>query len=433
MIPSRPWPFPDNSPKTPAYRHNPARTDSVTAFRQAPSAGSAMEEARLRWDNFAPLLARAFPELAQGGGVIKSPLRLAPPGIVPGLADDRLFVKADHELPLTGTIKARGGVYEVLSHARQVALDEHLISSEADIANLTSPIAKATFSRRRILTGSTGNLGYSVGLTARALGFAVEVHMSADAKPWKVRRLLDLGAEVVQHEGDFSVAVSAARAIAAGRPGDYFIDDEDSLTLFMGYAAAARELEAQLDAVGVSVSWETPLIVYLPCGVGGSPGGVTFGLKHIFGDGVRCIFAEPVAAPSVMLQVAHGTGERVNAYEFGLDNQTIADGLAVPAASMLVVQHVRQMVDGFATVEDASLLFWARQLWERGGYRLEPSAAAGFEALRLTAASPERPANFEHAVHVVWTTGGAQLPDNEFNRNLELAENTQSVPNPATI
>ena len=432
MTLSRPWPFPDTNPSVPVYRSNPASADTATAFRQAPSAGIAMDEARARWRDFAPLLARIFPELGARGGLIESPLRPAPAGLFPGLAADRLFIKADNELPLTGTIKARGGVYEVLSHARRVALDEHIITSDADIANLASPIARATFARHRILTGSTGNLGYSVGLTARALGFAVEVHMSADAKPWKVKRLRDLGAGVVQHTGDFSVAVSAARAIAAARPGDYFIDDENSLTLFMGYAAAARELEAQLDVAGVKVSFETPLIVYLPCGVGGSPGGVTFGLKHIFGDLVHSIFAEPIAAPSVMLQVTHVPDEPVNAYEFGLDNRTIADGLAVPAASMLVVKHVRQMVDGFATVDDASLLYWARELWERGSCRLEPSAAAGFEALRLAAASPDRPSNFERAAHVVWTTGGAQLPDHEFNQNLELAETPQSVRDAAT-
>ena len=71
-------------------------------------------------------------------------------------------------------------------------------------------------------------------------------------------------------------------------------------------------------------------------------------------------------------------------------------------------------------VNDDSLLAWTRLLWEAGRLRLEPSAAAGFEALRLTSLSPNRPVKFENAVHIVWTTGGAQLPDAEFERILNM-------------
>ena len=72
-------------------------------------------------------------------------------------------------------------------------------------------------------------------------------------------------------------------------------------------------------------------------------------------DNVHCVFVEPTAAPAVMLQVAAGRERPVSVYDYGLDNKTIADGLAVSSASQLVVQHVGAMIKGFATVNDGSV------------------------------------------------------------------------------
>src|SRR5690606_14339486 len=139
-------------------------------------------------------------------------------------------------------IKARGGVYEVFSFAEALAIREGLLQDGQDIRRLADPEAKAFFSRHTIAVGSTGNLGLSVGIAARALGFGATVHMSSDAKAWKVERLTRLGVEVVRHEADYTTAVENARLAAESDPTIYFVDDEQSRQLFLGYSAAAQEL-----------------------------------------------------------------------------------------------------------------------------------------------------------------------------------------------
>ena len=377
-------------------------------------------EAISRWRRFAPLLSSLFhAELPDG--VIESALvqvphlasAHAPPLAPPDLAS-RLFVKADHALPLAGSIKARGGIYAVLCIAERVSAK--LAAAENRDA-LVSPEARAWFRQHRIVVGSTGNLGYAVGLAARALGFEAEVHMSQDAKTWKKERLRRLGVAVVEHASDYSSAVGAARRAAAALDTAHFIDDERSADLFFGYSAAASHLAHQLAARHITITEDRPLCVYLPCGVGGAPAGVLYGLRALLGPHVWGFFAEPTASPCMLMRLL-GAPATASVHDLGLDNRTAADGLAVACASDFAFEHIERQVMGAYTVTDGEMFNWIRAASSTEGSRLEPAAATALAGAldrvwRHPACAPLR-TRMSAGTHIVWTTGGAQLPDEEF-------------------
>ena len=63
---------------------------------------------------------------------------------------------------------------------------------------------------------------------------------------------------------------------------------------FSGYAVAANRLDRQLKEMDLHIDKDRNLIVYVPAGVGGAPGGIAYGLKRLYGDNVHVFFAEPV-------------------------------------------------------------------------------------------------------------------------------------------
>ncbi len=363
------------------------------------------------------LMRKLFDLPDTGRSPIHSPL-LAVNGMEPA-PKGPWFAKADHALPVAGSIKARGGFHEVIAYAERLALENGLITAGQDLLPLASPEARALFSRHSVVVGSTGNLGLSIGLCGAALGFRAVVHMSTDAKAWKKQRLRDRGAEVVEHSGDYGEAVARGREIAAADPRAHFVDDEKSVDLFTGYACAAYELRDQLAERGIAVDAGHPLAVYLPCGVGGAPGGIAYGLKLLFGADVHCFFAEPADSPCMLVQMLSGADEPVSVYDVGLTNKTELDGLAVGAASLFVAPLMRERLCGIYTIGDREAHDLLRQAHSAGGMDVEPSAATAFAGPgRLAAPHPELPFDPDAATHVSWTTGGSLVPAREFEAYL---------------
>ena len=87
-----------------------------------------IDDAERRWDRFAPFIRRAFSETEESGGQIESPLKEIPKMKQclnekwKAELDGRLLLKMDSDLAVAGSVKARGGTYEILKHSEDLLL-----------------------------------------------------------------------------------------------------------------------------------------------------------------------------------------------------------------------------------------------------------------------------------------------------------------------
>lgn len=391
---------------------------------------AAIDDAEKRLIRFAPLIKKVFPETIPSNGIIESPLKEID-NMKNRLKETshneisgKLLLKMDSHLAIAGSIKARGGIYEVLKYAETLALKNGLLKEEDDYSVLAEKKCRDFFNKYKIQVGSTGNLGLSIGITSAALGFNVIVHMSADAKQWKKDLLRSKGAQVIEYDSDFSKAVEEGRKLSDSDPTSYFVDDENSMNLFLGYSVAARRLERQLKDMNINIDENHPLFVYLPCGVGGAPGGITYGLKSVYKDNVHCFFIEPVKSPSMLVGMATGLHNNISVQDIGIDGKTHADGLAVGRPSKLVGKMMDYILAGIFTIDDYQLYDYMRYLNETENINIEPSACASFQGVVKFENTQEGKEyiktyclkeKMQNAVHIPWATGGSLVPD-EINK-----------------
>lgn len=411
---------------------NPKEMDYREYEKNLPVSDEELKDAEERLKRFAPFIKKSFPETAETDGIIESPLEpifamqkeleKKYETEIPG----KLYLKMDSHLPVAGSIKARGGVYEILKHAEDLAIEAGMLSVTDDYSILADEKFKKFFSGYKVQVGSTGNLGLSIGITSAALGFEVIVHMSADAKQWKKDMLRSKGVTVIEYADDYGKAVEEGRKSSDADPKSYFVDDEKSMNLFLGYTVAASRIKKQFDEKGIVIDKEHPLIVYIPCGVGGAPGGVAYGLKRIFKENVYIFFVEPVLAPCMVLGMATGLHEKISVRDIGITGITHADGLAVGRPSGLVGKLMDSILSGIFTLEDYKLYDYLRCLDSSEHKRIEPSSCAAFEgAVTLMKHEESRKyieerigKNIENAYQICWATGGRMVPHEDMEKFL---------------
>lgn len=406
---------------------NPDRKKDDTAWDSVEFTLEDIKDADARFKRFAPLIiklfGKEFPELYKSNGILESELvhikKLEKEYKKNKNLKGNLYLKMDSHMPVVGSIKARGGLYEVLVFAEELAKKNNLIDEMIDYSQFDSKKFRDLFSLYTIQVASTGNLGISVGVMAAALGFNAIIHMSNDAKDWKKNHLRKRGATVIEYDGDFSTAITKARELSNHDPYSYFVDDENSKTLFKGYSVAAIRTKKQLEDMNIKIDEEHPLFIYMPCGVGGSSGGVSFGFRKVLGDNVHAFFVETTHIPSFLIGASTKLHSKVSVHDLGIDGITEADGLSVARPSKFSGYTMESLLSGVITCEDEDLFEHLKNLDSLENIRVEPSSCASIagacsifnlEEAKQYMKKYNLLDKLDNATHICWATGGNLVP-----------------------
>ena len=122
----------------------------------------------------------------------------------------------------------------------------------------------------------------------------------------------------------------------------------------------------------------------------------------------------------MLLGLSTGLHDRVSVKDFGIDNATAADGLAVSRPSGFIGKIMGPLIDGICTVADEEMFRLLALLAGSQEIRMEPSALAGMACpLRIQQAETYQlekglKTKMADATHIVWGTGGRMVPEEEM-------------------
>jgi threonine dehydratase len=262
-----------------------------------------------------------------------------------------LFFKWENS-QVTGSFKARGALNKVL----------HL------------PREKQTAG---LITASAGNHGQGLAYAGTLCQAPVEIFVSEDASPLKIRRMQEYGARLRLVSGGYAAAEQAALDYARQSSGTWVSAYNDEWVI-AGQGTLFLEILEDIPQAN-SFTWVVPV------GGGGLISGIGACL-HQLSSARRLIGVQAANSPFFYDLYHHGTQSNTQ------DLPTLADGLAgAIEESSITISLVRTLVDDIVTVTENELIHAMQYAWKNFGEPVEPAGAAGLAAC-LSGKIQNRPA-----------------------------------------
>ncbi|MFF3941605.1 threonine ammonia-lyase [Streptomyces phaeofaciens] len=260
------------------------------------------------------------------------------------VAGARLWLKAEN-LQRGGSFKMRGAL---------LALDRLVAAGS-----------------RGVVAQSTGNHAIAVALAAAQHGLPAVLVLPVDAAAAKVRRIRDIGAQVLQAGTTLAERIAVVEELKRTRSLDE-IDPYQNPDVVAGQATATADLLHQVQAADGRLD-----AVVLPVGGGSALAGACLATT---GQDIDVYAAEPGAVPALTAALQAGGPVTVDA------RPTIADGLRPDRIGRLPYDLAHDRVADVLTIEEGAIAEALRLVLVHARLVIEPAAATAVAgALRLAA------------------------------------------------
>jgi len=240
-----------------------------------------------------------------------------------------------------------------------------------------------------VVAASGGNHGVAVAYAAHRLQVPASIFVPTVSSPAKIKRIQELGADLVVGGDLYADAFEASRQHAAAS-GAMTVHAYDQRETLLGQGTVALELAEQAGDVDT---------VLVPVGGGGLIGGIA---SYLAGS-VRVIGVEPEAAPT--LTYARAKGEPTDAPAGGI----AADALAPKRIGEMVFPITEAYVEDVVLVSEDAIRTAQRALWQGLRVAAEPAGGIGIAALLSGA---YRPVQGEHVAVVI---SGANMTPSQLD------------------
>ncbi|HEX8060482.1 MAG TPA: pyridoxal-phosphate dependent enzyme [Cyclobacteriaceae bacterium] len=218
--------------------------------------------------------------------------------------------------------------------------------------------------RESLVCASAGNFGQAMAWSCRLRGINLTVYASVNANPFKVARMKDFGANVVQYGEDFDEAKVAARKFASDE-NIRFVEDSLDVETAIGAGTIGIELAHIHEFIDT---------VLVPLGNGALVNGIATAMAERSPD-TKIVAVQSINAPAM---VESWQSKKIVVHD---KIETIADGIGVRIPVIEAVEEMRRLVHQAMLVKEETLIRAMQLIRSHAGILIEPSAAVGLAAM----------------------------------------------------
>ncbi len=217
---------------------------------------------------------------------------------------------------------------------------------------------------KSLVCASAGNFGQAIAYGCRKQNIALTIFAAENANPYKIKRMRDLGANVILKGEDFDGAKAHAKQFGEENNIRFVIDSFDIETV-IGAGTIGLEL---------SKFPETLDYLLIPLGNGA-----------LF-NGIATYFKAKSPSTKLIAVQAKGASAMVDSWhekrliEHEVVN-TIADGIGVRLPVQEALDDMEKLIDGCLLVEENSIIEAMKLLHLEAGLVVEPAGAVGVSAI----------------------------------------------------